>query len=85
MTRRSRGREVALQVLYQVEQNPEVPVVQAVAEEKQGSRLHEVDEVGRDDRIFRTHSPKKRDVVLLGDNKGVFGSARAADMAVDLK
>src|SRR5271165_618464 len=25
MTRRSRGREVALQVLYQVEQNPEVP------------------------------------------------------------
>jgi N utilization substance protein B len=25
MTRRSRGREVALQVLYQIEQNPEVP------------------------------------------------------------
>jgi N utilization substance protein B len=28
MTRRSRGREVALQVLYQVEQNPEVPVTE---------------------------------------------------------
>ncbi len=26
MTRRSRGREVALQVLYQIEQNPSVPV-----------------------------------------------------------
>ena len=25
MTRRSRGREVALQVLYQIEQNPGVP------------------------------------------------------------
>ena len=28
MTRRSRGREVALQVLYQVEQNPGVPVTE---------------------------------------------------------
>jgi N utilization substance protein B len=28
MTRRSRGREVALQVLYQIEQNPGVPVIE---------------------------------------------------------
>ena len=28
MTRRSRGREVALQVLYQIEQNPGIPVAE---------------------------------------------------------
>src|SRR5439155_14733042 len=68
-----------------VEQYPKVPVAQAVTQKQQGSRLHDRDEISRDYGVARAHPPEERDVILLGDDKGVVAVAPAVDMSVDLE